>query len=217
MTIQQVSKARYTTKVFDAGYQIPQGKIDEIMALLQMSPSSVNSQPWHFVIASTEEGKARIAKAATGAYAYNEPKILKASHVIALCAKTGIDAAYLEQLLDQEEASGRFANADLRAAQHKGRSSFVNLHKDERKDMQHWMEKQVYLALGTLLLGAGALNIDACPMEGFDPEILDAELGLKEQGYASVVLVSLGKRSEDDFNAPLPKSRHALEQVCSKI
>jgi nitroreductase/dihydropteridine reductase len=183
----------------------------------KMSPSSVNSQPWHFVIASTQEGKARIARAATGAYAYNAPKFLNASHIIVLCSKTAIDAAYLEQLLDQEDASGRFANPDLRAAQHKGRSTFVNLHKDELNDMQHWVEKQVYLALGTLLLGAAALNIDACPMEGFDSDILDEELELREQGYSSVVLVSLGKRSVDGFNAPLPKSRHGAEHVFTEI
>jgi nitroreductase/dihydropteridine reductase len=34
-------------------------------------------------------------------------------------------------------------------------------------------------------------------MEGFDARALDQALGLREQGFTSVVLVSLGYRSED--------------------
>ena len=38
------------------------------------------------------------------------------------------------------------------------------------------------LALGTLLLGAATLGIDATPIEGFDPQALDQELALNEKG-----------------------------------
>jgi nitroreductase/dihydropteridine reductase len=74
-------------------------------------------------------------------------------------------------------------------------------------DAQQWAEKQVYLALGTLLLGASTLGVDACPMEGFDRATLDHELGLSAKGLTAVVLVALGYRSSEDFNAKLPKSR----------
>ena len=79
------------------------------------------------------------------------------------------------------------------------------------------MEKQVYLAVGTLLLGAGALGIDACPMEGFDMRALDEELGLREKGLTSSVIVALGYRAADDFNARLPKSRMPLERIMTRI
>ncbi|MNT48962.1 Oxygen-insensitive NAD(P)H nitroreductase [compost metagenome] len=75
------------------------------------------------------------------------------------------------------------------------------------------MANQVYLALGGLLMAAATLGVDATPMEGFDTRLLDAELGLRERGFTSVVLVSLGYRSAQDFNAALPKSRLAQEQV----
>ena len=79
------------------------------------------------------------------------------------------------------------------------------------------MEKQVYLALGTLLLGAAALEIDATPIEGFDARVLNEALGLREQGMTSIVLVALGYRSADDFNAKLPKSRLPVETVISEM
>ena len=56
-------------------------------------------------------------------------------------------------------------------------------------------------------MNAAYLNIDACPMEGFDQVALDNALGLGKRGLTSVVLVSLGYRSDEDFNAKLPKSR----------
>jgi nitroreductase/dihydropteridine reductase len=79
------------------------------------------------------------------------------------------------------------------------------------------MEKQVYLALGTLLLGAAALEIDATPIEGFDPRVLNEELGLRERGLTSVAIAALGYRSADDFNARLPKSRLPIESVLSEL
>ena len=58
-----------------------------------------------------------------------------------------------------------------------------------------------------LLIGVAALGLDAVPIEGFDAAILDAEFGLKEKGYTSLVVVPVGHHSVEDFNATLPKSR----------
>ena len=91
------------------------------------------------------------------------------------------------------------------------------MHRYESRDVPQWMEKQVYLALGGLLPGAAMLGIDATPMEGFDQRELDLSLGLREKGLTSVVLVSLGYRSEKDFNAALPKSRLPREEVFTFI
>lgn len=207
MNIAHVAQTRHTTKSFDPGKKIPEALMDELRALLRLSPSSVNSQPWHFVIASGPVGKARIGAATRPSYAYNEPKILNASHVAVLCARTGLDEAHLAALLEQEERDGRFTAPEAKAAQEKGRRFYLDLHRSGRGDERPWMEKQVYLALGMLLLGAAALGVDACPMEGFDAGALDAELGLAEKGLASLVIVCLGYRDEGDYNARLPKSR----------
>lgn len=55
-----LAKKRYTTKAFDPNKKIPQDKIEDLQSLLQFSPSSVNSQPWHFVLASTDEAKPKL-------------------------------------------------------------------------------------------------------------------------------------------------------------
>ncbi|MFY1665274.1 oxygen-insensitive NAD(P)H nitroreductase [Pseudomonas sp. Pseu.R1] len=217
MQLTAIAKSRYTTKAYDATRKIPQETIDTLLEQLRHSPSSVNSQPWHFIVASDEQGKARVAKGAEGAFAYNEAKILNASHVIVLCTRTEMTDEHLNAVLAQEELDGRFANPEAKAGQDGIRRGYVNMHKYDLKDVQHWMEKQTYLALGTLLLGAASLELDATPMEGFDFKKLDAELGLREKGFSSLVVVSLGYRSETDFNAKLPKSRLSNEAVFTHL
>ncbi len=203
MSIMHYAKSRYSTKVFDPSNRLSHEQIASIKELLRFSPSSVNSQPWHFIIAESPHAKQRIAKATQGRYAFNEAKVLNASHVLIFCTKTDIDDAYLQLLLENEARDGR--------------SYFVNLHRDDLKDVHHWMEKQVYLNLGTVLLGASALGIDAVPMEGFDAEVLDEEFELKEKGYRSSVILPLGLRSAQDFNAKLPKSRHQESYLFSEF
>lgn len=207
MDIARIAQTRYTTKAFDPEKKIPQAQICQLRTLLRNSPSSVNSQPWHFVIASSPEAKARITRATQQNFAYNEPKIRNASHVVILCGRTRLDDAHLDAVIAQEKQDGRFATPEAMANQDKSRRFYVNLHQSQLQDEKTWIERQVYLALGALLLGAGALGIDACPMEGFDTAVLDAELGLAERGLTALVMVALGYRGADDFNAKLPKSR----------
>jgi nitroreductase/dihydropteridine reductase len=217
MNIANLAQTRYTTKAFDPQRKIPEAAIEELRTLLHNSPSSVNSQPWHFFIAASDAGKARIAKATQPGYPFNEAKIRNASHVIVMCSRTDLDAEHLATLLAQEEHDGRLPTAEAKAMQDKTRNFYVNQHRFDRKDLQPWMEKQVFIALGTLLLGAAALEIDACPMEGFDARILDEELGLREKGLTSLLIVGLGYRSADDFNAKLPKSRLPAQSIFTTL
>lgn len=213
MNIARLATTRYTTKAYDPQKRIAPTLMEQLKTLLHFSPSSVNSQPWHFVIADSDAAKKKIACATTGPYIGNEPKVLKASHILVLCARTELDDAHLQRVLEQEEKDGRFKTSEAKEMQIRGRGFYVNMHRNELHDTQQWMEKQVYLALGALLLGAAALEIDATPIEGFDRSTLDEALGLRERGLTSVVLAALGYRSADDFNAALPKSRLPSDDI----
>ncbi|MBT1443740.1 oxygen-insensitive NAD(P)H nitroreductase [Shewanella sp. JM162201] len=208
----QLVRRRHTCKAFDPNRKISPEQVETLKTLLQFSPSSTNSQPWHFVLAGTEQGKATIARS-TEQFGFNTPKILNASHVLVLCTKAQMDEAHLLRVLEQEQADGRFADEQAKQNQHNGRSFFVNMHRFELKDAQQWMEKQIYLALGTVLLGAAAMEIDACPIEGFDATVLNRELGLREKGLCASVVVALGYRSDADFNANMPKSRLPQDEI----
>ena len=94
---------------------------------------------------------------------------------------------------------------------------FVNMHKHDYKDLQHWVDKQVYLNVGQFLLAVSTLGIDATPMEGIEVAVLDEEFGLREKGYTSLVVVPIGYHSEEDFNAKLPKSRLPYSEILTEI
>ncbi|WP_313107212.1 oxygen-insensitive NAD(P)H nitroreductase [Pseudescherichia vulneris] len=217
MDIVSIALQRYSTKAFDASKKLTADEAEKIKTLLRYSPSSTNSQPWHFIVASTEEGKARVAKSAAGGYVFNERKMLDASHVVVFCAKIAMDDAWLEKVVDQEDADGRFATPEAKAANHKGRTFFADLHRKDRQDDHEWMARQVYLNVGNFLLGVGAMGLDAVPIEGFDADVLDAEFGLKEKGFTSLVVVPVGHHSVEDFNKSLPKSRLPEETVVTEI
>ncbi|HHN8366269.1 TPA: oxygen-insensitive NAD(P)H nitroreductase [Morganella morganii] len=217
MTITQAVMQRYSTKSFDPAKKISDEVMNSIKTLLRYSPSSVNIQPWHFIIAASEEGKNRIAKSTRPGFEFNTAKITDASHVVLLCAKTDVDEAYMNSVLEQEDKDGRYATPEHKAMNNGGRTFFVNLHKETLSDLPHWAAKQVFLNMGTLLLGASALGVDAVPMEGMDFNTLDTEFGLSAKGLAPVAVVSLGYRKEDDFNAALPKSRLPEAQILTVI
>ena len=56
------------------------------------------------------------------------------------------------------------------------RGKFTNLHKYDYKDQLHWIEKQIYLNLGSTLLALATMGLNATPMEGIEPHIIDKEL-----------------------------------------
>ena len=217
MNLIEIMNNRYSTKKFDTTKKISEEDIKQIKELLRLSSSSVNLQPWHFVITSSEEGKNKISKSTEGFFAFNKEKVLEASHVIVLCSRTSIDDNFLKNILDKEDQDGRYANDGFKNGMHNGRVGFVNIRKDQYNDLQDWVDKQVYLNLGNLLLGVAALGIDAVPMEGFDAKILDEELGLSEKGLKPIAIVPMGYRASDDFNATLPKSRLSENEVFTTI
>ncbi|MFB0962304.1 MAG: oxygen-insensitive NAD(P)H nitroreductase [Pseudomonas sp.] len=218
MQLTDALNRRYATKAFDATKKLPEAVVEQLFALLRLSPSSTNIQPWHFIVASTEQGKARLAKGAGGRYSYNESKILNASHVVLFCARTQVDEVHLQNVLAAEERDGRFtAKPELKNAAHNTRVAYLNEHKYIKKDVPHWLEKQVYLNMGSFLLGAALLEIDAVPLEGIDQAVLDAEFDLNSFDLTAVTAVALGYRADNDFNAGLPKSRLAVDDIFTLI
>ncbi|TXJ03804.1 MAG: oxygen-insensitive NAD(P)H nitroreductase [Acinetobacter sp.] len=211
------AKTRYTTKAYDANKKIPQAQFNKLLEILRFSPSSVNIQPWHFLIAESDAAKQRIAAGLTGAYVYNAAKVLNSSHTLVFCTRTDISPEYLEQLLQQDALSGRFKDDKAKQAQRDTRHGYVEYYRNELNNLNAWLENQTYLALGQLLFAAAMEGIDATPMEGFDRNSINQEFGLSEKNLKASVIVALGYRSEHDFNANLPKSRLPDDVIFTRL
>ncbi len=217
MDLLTASQSRYTTKAYDASKQIPAEQFQRLLEVLRLTPSSINIQPWHFFIADHSAAKARIAKALIGKYAYNAPKVLDSSHTILFCTQADITAQHLEDILTQDDLLGRFKDEQAKQTQNNGRLGYVDYYRNEKGDIQRWAENQTFIALGQALLAAGIEGIDATPIGGFDEAIISEELGLEEKGLIPSVIMTLGYRSESDFNATLPKSRLKAEQIFTQL
>lgn len=217
MSIADLTYQRKTTKAFDPAFQLSEAQLADICALLRMSPSSTNAQPWHFFVATSDAGKRCVAAGASGDFAYNEPKIMNASAVLVLCARNHMDDAYLRSVLAQEASDGRLSTEEAQINQHRVRSGYVHMHAQQPDGVLQWASKQVYIALGFVLLGAAQMGVDACPIEGFDADAVDQALGLAPKGLRSQVLVALGRSSAQDFNAALPKSRLAESEIITVL
>lgn len=214
MNLQQIIHQRYATKKYNPNKKIPADQIDQLIDVLQYTPTSINSQPYHFIMTGTPAGKQRVASSMeSDFFIFNHDKVINSSHSVVICSKTSIDREYLTKTIKKAYHDGRIDSLEKVEQQVNQYMSFVDLHNKVAHNAKAWMGKQCYIALGNLLLAAAALGIDATPIEGFDSAALDKEFKLSEQGYTSLVVVTLGYRADDDTFANLPKSRLDKEDL----
>ena len=217
MDVLTTAQTRYTTKAYDANKKIPTAQFNRFLEILRLAPSSINIQPWHFFVAETTEAKKRIATSLVGRYAYNAPKVLDSSHTILFCTQKDIQPEHLELLLQHDEQNGRFKDETAKIAQRDARIGYVDFYRNEKGDISRWAENQTFIALGHMLLAAGLEGVDATPIGGFNEQIISEELALDQKGLIPSVILTLGYRSEQDFNAKLPKSRLPLENTVTHL
>lgn len=199
MDFLELMKHRYTTKKYNPNYKVEPHKIDILKEILNLSPSSINSQPWTFVFIDHEDVKKKLAEFSL----HNKEKVLQCSHVVVFNAIDDID--YLEKHLIEnlpEYAINYFNNYVKPKPEHQIKS---------------WLQHQVYISLGIFLTGCASLDIDTTPMEGIDADQYTAILKLEH--HKTVFAVCIGKRDEEDSNQPnvTPKRRIAKDKNIKTI
>lgn len=198
---------RYATKKFDANKKLDKETYAKLEEAMRLSASSFGLQPWKFVVVTDPEIKKQLP-----AHSWGQMQPQECSHLVVISRNADIDEAYIDHYLDAVAATRGVTKESL--------ATYGGMMKGFLKnpiDKAAWMEKQCYIALGTLLTAAAVLGVDACPMEGFDAEAYDRILGLKEKGCRSVVVCPLGYRAEDDKYAHAAKVRFPAEEVVIKI
>jgi len=207
---------RYTTKKFDASKRIPQEELAVIMEAMRLSASSINSQPWKFIVIESDEAKQRMHNTFANKFQFNQPHVMSASHIIIFAHNPAYTRANYEAVIDKGIADLRTKPEDKESAF--GAFAFVELNTDENGDTAAWTKAQTYLALGNTMHTLARLNIDSTPMEGIDSELVSKEFAVELDGYVSDVALAIGYRdAENDYNIAPPKSRLAMEDVIVKL
>jgi len=188
-------KKRYTVKKYNPQAKISEEQIAELKEILNLSPSSINSQPWNFIFVNKPELKGQLAEASY----FNKEKVLESSHVIVFQVLK--DPADFEKQIEENLPEGSV-------------SYYRTMVKPNGEAaIKSWLGHQVYLSLGILLSACAAMGIDSTPMEGIETDKYNEIL--KNDSYETLFAVAIGKRADNDSNHPetTPKRRLKREMV----
>lgn len=196
---------RYATKRMN-GNKIESTKIEALLSAIQLSASGFGLQPYQILVIENPEIKAKIQPAA-----YNQPQVVESSHLLVFAAWNEITAEKIENFIQLVSKTRNVPVEDLKPYHDSIAGALLSR---SVEDQVKWMDKQVYLALGTALAAAAKLEIDSTPMEGFKPAEVDAILGLKEKGLHSVLMMAVGERdAASDFMVNAKKVRWPKEEL----
>jgi nitroreductase / dihydropteridine reductase len=211
MTLIESLNWRYATKRM-TGEKLPAADLQTILDAIRLSASSYGLQPYNVIIIEDEDVKKQLQP-----LAYGQAQIAESSHVLVFAAWNSVSEAHVDEYLQAYSETTGMPIEKILAFGVKDRmmQSIVALPQNEQ---YHWAAKQAFIALGTGIIAAASLKIDATPMEGFIPTKVDELLGLPEKNLRSVALFALGYRdSANDFMEKAPKHRWKAEKLFTTI
>lgn len=208
--------ARYTAKKYDVNKSISKENINIIKEALRLSASSINSQPWKFIIVESENAKQRFHDTFIHKYQFNQPHAKEASHTILFAYDPYFTKEKFSRRVDAEVSSGHLPSHMYDMFM--GAYAFAEKNTDGSGYNGNWTKAQVYLALGNILHTLARLGIASTPMEGIDSEMISTLFKDELDGYICEVALAMGYPKEsEDYNYGLPKARLALEDIVSVI
>lgn len=200
---------RYATKKFDPNKILSEEKIKTLKQAFNLTATSYGLQPLRMLVISNKDLQKRLRK-----YSWDQQQVDTASHVLVICIENEVGEEFIVNYFKRVKHVRETPDEILEPF----RDFLVNDFKTKASDeIEAWARNQAYLALGTLLTVCAAEEIDACPMEGFEPEKYDAELNLSEMNLKSVLVLPVGYRAEDDMHSKFKKVRRPLEEVIIEI
>ena len=205
-----IFRRRVSTRYYDPARKISAEDFAAILDFGRLSPSSVGSEPWKFLVIQNQGLREKIKPVAWGM----QSSITEASHLVLLLAKkhARYDTPFFSELMER-----RGFTPEQRAAALERYRSF-QIHDiaiaDNERALFDWASKQSYIALANMLTGAAMLGIDSCPIEGMDYAAVEhilAQAGLLDPAeYGVSVAATFGYRARKI--QPKPR-RDAAETV----
>jgi len=207
---------RHSTKKYDTSKKVSQDNLDVLFEAMRLSASSINSQPWKFIVLESDEAKERMHKTFANKFQFNQPHIFDSSHIILFAHNPHYTRENYAEIVEDGIKDKRTQAEDRESAF--GGFVFAELNTDEHGYTGHWTKAQTYIALGNTLHTLARLRIDSTPMEGIDIDLVSEEFEKELDGYQCDVALAIGYRHpHDDYNAKLPKSRRPLNNILIRL
>jgi nitroreductase len=200
---------RYAAKAMN-GKKVAQEKIDNIIEAARLAATSSGLQPFEIIVIKNQEVKDEIRPVA-----WNQSVISDCSHLLVFAAWDTYTADRINKMFDLTNEVRGFENQGWEDYRQILLASYPQ--KDAEENFNH-SAKQAYIAFAHSIIAAAYEEVDATPVEGFDPSAVDNILGLREKGLRSAVILTLGYREEEkDWLANLVKVRKSTEDLVTVI
>ncbi|PMH40864.1 NAD(P)H-dependent oxidoreductase [Vibrio sp. 10N.286.49.B3] len=208
---------RYTVKQYDPSKPVSAEDMEVIKEALRLSASSINSQPWKFIVIESDQAKQRFHDTFANMHQFNQRHAKEASHIILFANNPHFTKNDYKKVVDVEVSSGHLP-ADMHDTMLNGAFGFVELNTDDSGFNGNWTKAQTYIALGNTLHVLARLGIGSTSMEGVDPELIGELFKDELGGYVCDFALAIGYHAEGkDYNHGLPKSRLAIDDVVAVI
>lgn len=202
-------KWRYATKKFDKTKKLSDVQLENLKEVLRLSASSYGLQPYKFLIIEDDKIRQKLREAS-----YNQAQITDSSQLIVFCGKYEANEDDVKDHIENTAKTIGKSVGELEGLSNSINGKLINM---SSTDKENWIARQNYLALGNLLSALAHMEIDACPMEGFENDKYDEILDLKSKGLKSYVIAAVGFRDKSDKYANIPKVRKSKEYLFEHI
>ena len=208
MEVTKNLKWRYAVKKY-TDELVSEDKINKIVEAINLSASSCGIQPYRLFVISNPDLRQRLAE---GSF---NTQIHASSHLLVFAGFNEITSKYITEYVTMMEEQRNLDKGALIALKDM-LIAYFSTQSPEQNAI--WSSKQAYIGLGTALIAAAELKVDATPMEGFDPLLFDEILGLSERGLHASVIMSLGYRDNlNDYLASMQKVRLPINEFSIRI
>ena len=204
---------RASTRSYDPTRKISDEDFNYILELGRLSPSSVGSEPWQFLVIQNKALREKLKPVSWGM----ATQIDDASHIVAILAKK--NARYDSDFLRESMIRRGLTEEQQPMALEKYRKfqmEDTTIGESERT-LFDWASKQTYIALANMLTGAALVGIDSCPIEGFNYAEVNkilAEAGAFDPNEWGVsVMATFGYRAKEIK----PRLRQPMEKIVKWI
>ena len=201
---------RYATKKMNPAQAVSDDKVDRIVEAARLAATSSGLQPYEIIVVKSQAVREQMKPKAFG-----QSQITDGSHVLVFAAWDDYTPERINMMFDLHNTERNSKDEGWENYRKMLLGSYPT--RGAEANFQH-AAKQAYIGLGTALIAAAFEEVDATPMEGFDPAGIDEVLGLKARGLRSAVIMALGYRdTAQDWLVNLKKVRRSGTQFVTKV
>lgn len=201
---------RYATKKMNPDKAVPEDKVERILEAVRLAPTSSGLQQFEVIVVTNRQVREKIKP-----IAWNQEQVTDASHLIVFAAWDNYTPERINHMFDLVNDERGFRSEGWEAYRQMLLTTYPQ--RDAETNFEH-AARQAYVGLGIALTAAAFEEVDATPMEGFDPAALDEILDLRARGLRSVAMMPLGYRADEgDWLLGLKKVRRPVDEFVLRV